>query len=372
MATEDPIIAIMQNLFTLQRLGNTIQAEAQPILDALFDAIAEDLVKIDPTGPDLRKWRVLRQDQFIAKVNERLKVAIPKWEAAVRSGLVAAGKQQGKFAQGMLVATTGGGAEIAATPISAARMRAILTQDPFEGQVLKEWAEGLKLDTSRKIRQQVRIGMVREESVPDLVRRIRGTRDPATRQFVGGVYQTTTRNAETIVRTSVNHVSNRALLETYEKNSDVVGWVQFSATIDDRTTIICGSLDGTKWRVGDSAIQVPPLHHNCRSALVPVPDWEALGLKAPEEGPRFARDLTGVDLDKKVSVRRRQGQRGLGRRTEISGSTIYERWLRTAPEAVQNKVLMGKGRADLWRARKYTMAELIRQDGSVIPLSELQ
>jgi len=65
-----------------------------------------------------------------------------------------------------------------------------------------------------------------------------------------------------------NDVYNRAHIERYE-DSGVVDGVQFSAHIDDRTSEICEMLNGTIWALGDPDIQVPPLHFNCRSRLVP-------------------------------------------------------------------------------------------------------
>lgn len=371
MAVQDPIVEILANLFTVQRIGNTITAETQPILDRLFDAIADDLAKIDPAGPSLQKWRVMRQEQFIAKVVERLKQFIPEWEKTARSQLAAAGRQQGKFAETMLVTTLGeAGGQVASTPITQARMRAILTSEPFEGQILKEWSQGIQVDTLKRVRQQVRLGMINEESIPDLTKRIRGTWDAKQQRFLGGVLETTTRQAEAVVRTAVNHVSNRGLLETYRENSHVVDKVMFSAALDDRTTVLCASLDGTIYDVGDPGIPTPPLHFNCRSALVPIPAWERLGMTPPPEGVRFARDLRGVDLSKKVSVRRRRGQKGLGRRTEVPAGTTYERWLRGQPPEVQVKVL-GAVRARLFRSRRISLKDMVASDRSLIPIAEL-
>ena len=36
----------------------------------------------------------------------------------------------------------------------------------------------------------------------------------------------------------------------------------------DPVTEVCQGLEGTRWKVGDSAIQVPPLHWNCKSVLI--------------------------------------------------------------------------------------------------------
>ena len=71
-----------------------------------------------------------------------------------------------------------------------------------------------------------------------------------------------------MARTITNDVYNRAHLDRYE-DSGVVDGVQYSAHIDERTSDICLMLNGTIWGLSDKDIQVPPLHFNCRSRLVP-------------------------------------------------------------------------------------------------------
>lgn len=74
--------------------------------------------------------------------------------------------------------------------------------------------------------------------------------------------------ADRMARTVTNDVYNRAHIERYE-DSGVVDGMQYSAHLDDRTSEICEMLNGTIWAMGDPDIQVPPLHFNCRSRLVP-------------------------------------------------------------------------------------------------------
>lgn len=240
--TRDPLGRLTENLFTLQRIGNAISAEANQIIDALFEAIVADLQRIDPTAPALEKWRKFRTEQFIAEVERRVTEVFPTWERSVRDGLAVAGRAQGKFAEGVLVASLGAADAVVRTPITQNLMRAILREDPFEGALLREWAEGLGAATVRRVRREVRLGMVAEESIPDLVRRIRGSQvRGAASGFVGGIYQTTTRDAEAIVRTAVNHVSNRAMAETYKANETILAGVRFTATLDDRTCFVAGT-----------------------------------------------------------------------------------------------------------------------------------
>lgn len=92
-----------------------------------------------------------------------------------------------------------------------------------------------------------------------------------SRQISGGLMHYFDDNrvaADRFARTTTNDVYNRAHLDRYE-DSGVVDGVQFSAHIDTRTTDVCLMMNGTIWALGDSAIQVPPLHFSCRSRLVP-------------------------------------------------------------------------------------------------------
>jgi hypothetical protein len=258
----DPTGRIARNLFTLQRIGNTITAETEPLWQELFDQIVADLMRIDPTAPGPERWKRYRTDKFIAEVTERLSEATSDWSREVRGFLAQTGRQQGKFAEATLVFSLGDfGDRIRPTPITQGRVRAILNTEPFHGRPLAEWADSLERSTRDAIVQQVRLGMVQEETIPQLARRIRGEQagfirqDPGTGQFVprgtagaivrpryvGGVLSTSNRNAEAIVRTAVNHVSNTALLETYRENAQVLTGLEFSATLDDRTCFVAGT-----------------------------------------------------------------------------------------------------------------------------------
>lgn len=55
-----------------------------------------------------------------------------------------------------------------------------------------------------------------------------------------------------------------------------VDWQMFSATLDMKTSKICRSYDGKKFRIDDKSKPVPPLHPNCRSCLINIPsaDYE--------------------------------------------------------------------------------------------------
>lgn len=75
--------------------------------------------------------------------------------------------------------------------------------------------------------------------------------------------------AERLVRTESNHFHNSAELEAYKR----MGFEKFKfmATLDNRTSEICAEMDGKIFDVKDGmpGDNVPPLHPNCRSTIVP-------------------------------------------------------------------------------------------------------
>jgi len=97
------------------------------------------------------------------------------------------------------------------------------------------------------------------------------------------------RNAERLIRTEVNHISNESSMDAY-KNSGVVEQYEILATLDSRTSEICRDLDGKKFKLGEKKVSVnfPPFHPNCRTTTIPYfPEYES------EEDLRVARDADG-------------------------------------------------------------------------------
>lgn len=391
--TNDPVGRLVRNLFDLQRIANGVSVDLEARQQALFEQIVADLRRIDPTGPSAARYRRMRVDKFLRAVDRRLREFRPIMDTTLRDHLAVIGRQQALYAQQTLAFSLADAASmIRPTTISQALIRSILNVDPFQGRLLSEHVARYRPAVLDRIRIETREGMANEESIPDIVRRIRGTqsgyirKDPKTGAFVpkgtpgaivqprylGGVLRKTTRGTEALVRTAVQTVANAAMAQTYEDNAAILSGILFVAALDDRTTEICLALDGEVWPIGSDDIQVPPLHWNCRSVLAPEIDWEGVGLPEPPEGWRVVRDMSTVDpedLDRRVSARRRTGD--FGKQQRVRSSVTATEWLRGQPAYVQDKML-GRGRAELFRAGKVSLKDLVRDDNSTVPLAELR
>jgi len=147
-----------------------------------------------------------------------------------------------------------------------------------------------------------------------------------------GIRETYRGRMVAIARTEIQRVSNHAALTTYQANDDVVKGVQWLATLDSRTCLLCAPLHNRTWAfVGPGGqlppeAMVPPRHPRCRCFLVAVTrSWSELGI---------GRD---PDLDGKPA-----------------GDTTFSAWLRRQPADVQRDVL-GPARLELWESGRHSL-----------------
>jgi SPP1 gp7 family putative phage head morphogenesis protein len=364
---------LLERLVFLQHVSNTFVLEVRQQLARLYATIELDLRRFGPTAVEAR-YRQGRYDAFMARLGARVREFLPRFHRRLKDSLAPLGRQQGVFTRDKLIATLGDPQGVRITPVTEARMRAVLNTEPFQGRVLRDHGKRIGANLVDRVSTQVRMGMVREEEIDDIVRRVRGRRVAGSNAFQGGVLQTTTREAEALVRTAVTHTSNSGMLETLRSNPGVIDGVRYLATLDDRTTRLCLSLDGTEWDLDDPDIIVPgrDTHYNCRSILTPLVAWKRLGMPEPPPIRRAVRDLstvTDAELDMSVRARRRAG--AFGDVEHIPSSVTATEWLRRQRAGVQDKIL-GRGRADLFRAGDVSLPDLITKDLRTVPLEALR
>ena len=259
--------------------------------------------------------------------------------------LVSLAEVESEFAARLLERTVSGvSVDIKAQTLGIRQWRAILQTDPIQGAPLKDWWATQERETAFAFRRQVQLGMVNSETTDQIVRRVRG-RFVRPGVYEGGVMQVSTRQAEAITRTAVNQIATRAQVETFEANDDITKEYIYTATLDDRTTPVCRALDGKRFKYGEGPL--PPQHVNCRSAVRPVVNWDSLGLTPPPPGQRAAEG------------------------GPVSAKLDYAGWLRQQTRVEQDDIL-GPSRAALFRARKATLQDLVRTDGSTLTLDELR
>jgi len=225
-------------------------------------------------------------------------------------------------------------------------LKAIVTERPFEGRILGDWFSDLAQKYQREIPRQINIGLVQGESVPDLVRRIRGSAEAA---FGDGTAGAIRRDVEAVVRTAVGSVSSAARAETYAANADVVKGVQWIATLDPRTCEICMARDGQVFDL-DGNIPMPPSHWNCRCTTAPVlKSWKELGIDAKEADAGTRASMDG----------------------EVPATMTYGQWLKEQSEKVQNDAL-GPTRAEMFRTGKVAIDRFVDDRSQWLTLDQIR
>lgn len=309
----------------------------------LVEKIAGRLATIEERGYDLGPKTTKRLLEMLDELRALNSAIYDKLHNALADELTdfaaaEAGFQKAALDSALLV-------EVGTKLPAPARLKAIVEEVPFEGRLLKSWTEGMAQGRIDRVSQAIRLGLVQSETTDQIVRRIRGTK---AARYSDGVLDVSRRSAQSIVRTAVTHVSNVTAQETWKANSHVVKAWQFLATLDSRTTLTCGSLDGKSFPIGEGPI--PPRHIRCRSISVAV--------------TKSFREL-GIDKDE-LSAADRASMDG-----QVAGSPRFADWLKGKDAATQENVL-GATRAKLFREGKLDLDQFVKADGTLYTLDQLK
>jgi SPP1 gp7 family putative phage head morphogenesis protein len=269
------------------------------------------------------------------------------------------------------------------TPLTALFVTA-LGVSAVQGRTLRTWIKEAAQKDVGRIMAGVRIGLAQGENMNSLMIRAFGRSSLSGRD---GATNTTRNHLNWLTRTSMLHFSNYARSEFYSENEVLIDKEQYVATLDDRTTTICASLDGKIFAIGVGPH--PPLHFNCRSIRVGYFDDQVVGLRpakqtteksilrdyAKQEGlgsvPKHRNQIpfghkTSFDLFRRTRIRQMTGP--------IPASTTYTDFLKGQSAEFQDDVL-GQAKGKLFRDGKlpldrfvdprgkdYTLAQLARRD----------
>lgn len=330
-------IATRHQVF-LERLKTSEANNFVKILDDLEDLIQSSLQvleggRVNNTGRAVVNTMLkdLRQkQQVLFRRNEKLFLSslkeITGYEAEFESRAIEKNiaAELGKKAPTVKIPTAEQAFAVASTrPLSAT------------GDMLKPFIRTWSNSMIKRVDQTVLRGWSEGQTVGQVMRSIRGTK--ANQYKDGLVRGIGLRQAEAVVRTAVQHVAQTGRMTTWERNQDIVRKYRWVATLDSRTTIQCGSLDGREFKMGQGPR--PPIHVNCRSTTVAVPtkkyDFLSEGrTRASKNGP-------------------------------VSGKTTYYDWLKRQPKSFQQQAL-GVKRTKLFReggisAKRFAQLQLDRQ-----------
>jgi len=205
---------------------------------------------------------------------------------------------------------------------SAVLSTPLIVEGINKGDLLRQFYADWTSGTINAVDAIIRGGYYQGLTTPQIARQVFGT---AQADFKDGVWGRARRDIMALTRTAVQHAASQARKEVYEANTDIVVGVQILATLDDRTTPLCQSMDGRVFPVGEAPL--PPYHIGCRTTTIPVLDEAFAGLE--KGGTRIAKGPDGTEI--------------------VPADQTYFDWLKTQPPAFQDAAI-GPKRAELLRS----------------------
>lgn len=314
-------------------------------------------------------------------------------QATSRDELIALAKAEQEFSKKIVQQALPVELEFAAAKPEL--LRALVVAQPFAGgtnaaRTLDQWFKSLAAVDQQRITEAIQLGMVQGEAVNQIVGRVRN------------VAELSRTNAEAVVRTAVNHVSNASREAFFNANKEVVAALRWTATLDGRTSAICRARDGHHAPIDNGEGNVvpdpklvpptarPPAHPNCRSLMIAVLDQDGIAAAIPDRPfVRDARTRRMREMDFRANAREAVGNRWRGmsakqrnssiRRIKqewarenigtITGDITYDEWLRKQPTSFQNEVL-GVRKAQAFR-KGLRLDKFIDRAGNELTLDEL-
>ena len=242
------------------------------------------------------------------------------------------------------------------------------------GDIVSKAFRGLAEKNADLFGRTIRDGLLSGETTQQVGRRLLGqlyfgekARTAKQLALAGGeATRMANHQISTLVRTSIQQVSDTAAQSVYKQNSDITQSYKWLATLDSRTAPQCMALDQKVFKYGQGP--TPPQHFNCRCRTVATIDYEGLNIPPPN----FTRST----------------------RAAVNGpvptGTSYGSWLQKQPPQMRAKILGGKqvtlaSGKKVWRGKfqyfdklakkvgpDQALAKFVSSDGSEKSLKQMQ
>ncbi len=338
-ANESLVDLFMERAIDLLRVEAGTRDKILALLAEMEREIVAAMATIDPMGTERVRYQRERLAKLLDAVRESIRAAYRTAETLLARELREVVDIEATWtARAMNAATF---ATFADAGVTRTMLVTLVSDILIQGAATKEWWSRQAAGLANRFADEIRRGMALGETNATIISRIRGP---------GGVLQASRTSAERLVRASVQTAANVARESTYEKNADLIASVDWSSTLDTRTSIWCAVRDGLRYTPVDHRpightvpwLEGPgKLHWGCRSTSVPrLKSWRDLGIDEDDIPDTTRASMNG----------------------QVPADTTFESWLRKQSDARQDAVI-GAGKADLWRRGKITFRDLLDQNG---------
>lgn len=268
MAIED--VLTRRQIFNQSFAGGEA-AKAEAMLERIYNKIQERILR-DPTEFEFQRLTLMRND-----INNILRLDFDDMNRLIVDDSLEFAQDEGRFMYTALSAET---SVVLALPaieqIKAAVLNAGMDLPVGTGTLtINDALDKFAVKKGTEIRQAINDGILTGQTNKQIAAQVADFGDNLHKGQINA-----------LVRTSINNASAQARRITTSNNADIFQGDEWVATLDSRTTLICGGRDGRIFPIDSGPF--PPAHWNCRSLRVPkVKDEFALddGLgKRPQVG----------------------------------------------------------------------------------------
>lgn len=355
---------------SLQRLSSYEQYRVRGFLKKLEADLVEQLGGFAVEGPTRAKLRTT-----LATCRSLIKESYGEITTSVNKRLLPVGLAEQEFLNQAF--TVSMGVALPYAGITEEQITTLISNTWIRGAPSADWWSQQSANLSMRFSNEMRMGYAQGESVSSLVQRIRGTWTGRKSQYYvddkvkwfyeysGGIMDTSTRQAEALVRTAVQQISADVRTKVLKNNEDILKGMQWVATLDASTTPLCRERDGLLYTlegdpIGHSVefLGGPPAHWNCRSTLVPVTKGfdEILGTKGIDAA--YEKELEKSDMRASIDG-------------EVPGKTTYSEWFKNQDVATQKEIL-GPRKWELWNDNKLSFSQMTDSRGRPLTVEELR
>lgn len=321
---DDIILRSIRNL----RAGNGVWRQLLPILQQVEEDLLERLSAGAPRTTSSRRARALLQ--IVRKV-------IKDGAEAFNKELQASGGTLAAAEEAATVRSFGARVPVEVAWVRpAARLLEAVALTPFEGATLGAHLDNWSEQAIFRVQTELRTAIIEGEGIEKMQRRLRK------------VMNIKIKDARSLARTYTMHVTSEARRVLYLENSEYLSGEQWVATLDTRTCLRCGALDGKIFPVGKGTRT--PLHFQCRCLRIPIVKGAAALERQGVISTRAARDAEGLT-------------------GEVPADMDFSAWLARQSESRQ-KMVLGAKRFKLHK-EGMSFSRFVDDENDIIPLSEL-
>ena len=356
----------------LSRFESHLIRKAVFYLKELERELIDELISIDPTAPKRTYNQNVRLELLFRQVLGTLRTAYNRIDSTMHSELRELAELELELMNNTYNKVFQ--ASVTTVAISPELTKSIVDEQYIDGELLGRWLNRQRGDLKERFRREIRNGMLRSESLNQIVKRLRGTPTGKRTKYIdakgntrvfqeyeGGIIQAPKRNLEALARTATQSISNEAHRKFYEQNEKFFKGTQAITTLDFRTSDICISRTGAIWDKNGNPVKntnekfpgYPPWHWNCRSLVIGVlKEFNELGLSKNK--------VENVPGTVKSSL---DG--------EVADDTTYSQWLKSQPVELQKEKL-GPTKFKLWKEGNLKLRDLVDQFGRPLSVKQLR